>query len=217
MITVKERDIRKKNIEGASDTVITKAPLKNKKHMGKSQKIQLILAVIFTLSIIIIAPTLAWFSYQKEMAVSTKVNSPATLEIKSGGHAGQEQDIINFELSDIDTENKAYDTYTDNGTTYYYKDFVFCVKGKAISAYDLQIAHTTNIAFKYQVYRAVQDDTNGTILYTSKDKTLTQYYRLATVKLDGSGNVVTQGDSVVYEDNTTPLDGTYVNKRTYAC
>lgn len=209
---MKERDIEKKNIEGVSDTVITETPLKKmKKHLDRSQKIQLVLAVIFTVSIIIVAPTLAWFSYQKEMAVSTKVNSPATLEIKSGGHAGQEQDIVNFELSDIDTENKSYEHYTEGETTYYYKDFVFCVKGKAISSYDLQIAHTTNIAFKYQVFRAIQDDANGTIQYVSKDKTVTQYYRLATVKLDADDNVVTENDAVVYEDNSTPLDGAYVN------
>jgi hypothetical protein len=91
---------------------------------------------------------------------------------------------------------------------------LFFVKGKAISSYDLQIAHTTNIAFKYQVFRAIQDDVNGTVQYVSKDKTVTQNYRLATVKLDDSGNVVTQNDAVVYEDCSTPLDGAYINANT---
>ena len=200
-----------KNVR-ASDTAVAESPLDEMiKRLNRAQKIQLVLAVLFTAMIIIIAPSLAWFAHQNEMSVSTKINSPATLEIKSGGHMGQEQDIVNFELSDIDTENKAYESYTENGTKYYYKDFVFCVKGKAISSYDLQIAHTTNIAFKYQVFRAIQDDVNGTVLYVSKDKSVTQYYRLAAVKLDGSGNVVIQDDEVVYEDCTTPISGTYIN------
>ncbi len=212
-IAVKEKDIAKLNTEDASDTVIAETPSKRqrRKNYYRIQKIQLFLAALFTASIIVIAPSLAWFSYQKEMAVSTKINSPATLEIKSGGHAGAEQDIINFELSDIDTESKSYPHYEESGTTYYYKDYVFCVKGKAISAYDLQIAHTTNIAFKYQVFRAIQDDTYGTIQYVSKDKSVTQMYRLARVKLDVSGNVVTQDSAVVYEDYSTPIDGRYIN------
>lgn len=188
---------------------------KNKrKRKGLSLKTQLIFAAFFTIAILVIIPTLAWFSFKKEMAISTKINSPATLEIRAGGAPGQEQSIINFDLSDIDTEDESYNHYTvgtgDDAITYYYKDFVFCVKGKAISAYDLQLAHTTNIAFKYDVYRAVQDNT-GPIVYTSLNKSVTQRYSLKRVKIDGSGNVVTEGGNIVYEDYDTPIDGVYIN------
>ena len=190
------------------------------KKLGRAAIIQLIAAILFTLGVLIIPPSIAWFSYQKEIAVSTKVNSPATLAIRAGGEPGEEQSIINFELSDIDTEDATYNSYTvgsGEGTlTYYYKDFVFCVKGKAISAYDLQLAHTTNIAFKYDIYRAVQDD-NGDIVYTSLDKTVTQPYSLKRVKLNGTGGAeVDSGGNVVYEPWTTPLDGAYVNNASAA-
>ena len=181
--------------------------------MDKAQKIQLIAALIMTVLLIISMPTFAWFSYQNEMAVSTKIDSPATLEIKSGGHPGEEQAIINFELSDIDTEDSTYNHYTKDGVTYYYKDFVFCVKGKSLSSYDLQLAHTTNIAFKYEIYSAVADD-NGDILYMPKDNNAanSQRYRLARIKTDTNGDaVLDNNDEAIYEDYDVPLDGAYAN------
>lgn len=181
--------------------------------MDKAQKIQLIAALIMTVLLIISMPTFAWFSYQNEMAVSTKIDSPATLEIKSGGHPGEEQAIINFELSDIDTEDSTYNHYTKDGITYYYKDFVFCVKGKTLSSYDLQLAHTTNIAFKYEIYSAVADD-NGDILYMPKDNNAanSQRYRLARIKTDTNGDaVLDNNDEAIYEDYDVPLDGAYAN------
>lgn len=182
------------------------------KKYDRSQKIQLLAALVLTFLLIIILPTYAWFSYTREMSVSTKIDSPATLEIKSGGHPGEEQAIINFELSDIDTENKTYDHYTENGVTYYYKDFVFCVKGRSISTYDLQLAHTTNIAFKYQIFSAVPDN-NGTIVYMPKDNNAanSQKYRLAKIRTDLNGEAVLVNDEAVYDDDSTPLDGSYVN------
>ena len=181
--------------------------------MDKAQKIQLIAALIMTVLLIISMPTFAWFSYQNEMAVSTKIDSPATLEIKSGGHPGEEQAIINFELSDIDTEDSTYNHYTKDGVTYYYKDFVFCVYLKSLSSYDLQLAHTTNIAFKYEIYSAIADD-NGDILYMPKDNNAanSQRYRLARIKTDTNGDaVLDNNDEAIYEDYDVPLDGEYAN------
>lgn len=180
------------------------------KKLSLALKLQLIAAIVFTIAALAVVPIIAWFSYQKEMAVSTKVNSPATLEIKAGGHVGEEQDIINFELSDIDTEDTSYKYFEDaNHVKHYYKDFVFCVKGKAISSYDLQLAHTTNIAFTYDIYRAIQDDA-GDIVYVSKDKTLTQNYKTVEVSMSGSAPVIEDGN-IVYVDSDTPLDGRYIN------
>lgn len=194
--------------------VKTKQTLKEKiEAMDKAQKMQLLVAFVMTVLLVIAMPTYAWFSYQNEMAVSTKIDSPATLEIKSGGHPGEEQAIINFELSDIDTEDSTYNHYTKDGVTYYYKDFVFCVKGKSLSFYDLQLAHTTNIAFKYEIYSAVADD-NGDILYMPKDNNAanSQRYRLARIKTDTNGDaVLDNNDEAIYEDYDVPLDGAYAN------
>ena len=182
------------------------------KSLEKNQRIQLLIASAMTILLVIALPTYAWFSHQNEIAVSTKIDSPATLEIKSGGHPGEEQAIINFELSDIDTEDKSYNYYMVDDQKYYYKDFVFCVKGKSISSYDLQLAHTTNIAFKYEIYTAVPDN-EGDIIYMPKDNNVenSQKYRLARIRTDASGEAVIINDEAVYDDYTIPLDGNYVN------
>ena len=177
--------------------------------LEKSQKIQLLAALLMTILLVIALPTYAWFSDQREIAVSTKIDSPATLEIKAGG----EQAIINFELSDIDTEDTSYNSYTKDGVEYYYKDFVFCVKGKSLSVYDLQLAHTTNIAFKYDIYSAIADN-NGDILYMPKDNNAanSQRYRLARIRTDIDGQaVLDDNDNAIYDDYSTPLDGEYAN------
>ena len=78
--------------KGPSVNKETKQSLKEKiKVLDKTQKIQLVAAFIMTLLLVVSLPTYAWFSYQKEIAVSTKIDSPATLEIKSGGQPGEEQ------------------------------------------------------------------------------------------------------------------------------
>ena len=178
--------------------------------LSVSQTVQLFFAILLTLTVIVALPTYSWYSYQKEIAITTKINSPSMLEIKAGGKPGEEQGIINFEMSDIDVEDQSHNTYEEDGKTYHYKDFVFCVKGKSISSYDLQLVHTTNIPFRYQIFRAVQDD-NGTIVYVSKDKTVTQNYRLARVKILGGRVQVDADKQVIYEDYSTPLDGNYIN------
>ena len=202
---------------GASINKEEKQSLKDKiKEMDKTQKIQLFVAFIMTFLLVVSLPTYAWISHQNEIAVSTKIDSPATLEIKSGGSLGEEQAIINFELSEIDTEDSSYPSYIKNNITYHYKDFVFSVKGKSLSSYDLQLAHTTNIAFKYDIYSAVADD-NGDILYMPKDNNAdnSQRYRLARIRTDVNGDADTdENGKAIYDDCSVPLDGAYANATT---
>ena len=131
--------------------------------LQKKQKIQLIIAVTLTVMVLIAGPTLAWFSYQRQIATMAKINSPAKLTIKSGHN----EDIIHFEMSGINVGDG-----TSGGSEY----FVFCVEGEDIETYNLQIAHTTNIPFTYTLYKALQDE-NGTIEYEGTDGTY--HYSLA--------------------------------------
>ena len=45
-------------------------------------------------------------------------------------------------MADIDVENGSY------------KDFVFGIGGADVQQYQIQLAHTTNIPFEYEIYRA---------------------------------------------------------------
>ena len=138
--------------------------------LKKSKKIQLIIAALLTAAVLIAAPTLAWFSYQRQIATMAKINSPAKLAIK----AGHDEDIIQFEMNGINVGS-------DNlgGSEY----FVFCVEGEDISTYNLQIAHTTNIPFTYTLYKA-HESVSGTVDYEGADDTY--HYALAEQFYDNS-------------------------------
>ena len=54
------------------------------------------------------------------------------------------------------------------------KDYVFCVYGKPVDNYSLQLAYTTNIAFHYDVYRAdLAEGGSGKVTFESPDNKAT--------------------------------------------
>lgn len=120
------------------------------KKLRTKEKIKLVIAMAVTITFLVAAPTLAWFSYQKKIATMAKIDSPAKLSLKAG--AGE--DIINFKMSGIDTQDGSP------------QDFVFCVEGEDISHYNIQLAHTTNINFTYSIYRARETESTSGIQYT---------------------------------------------------
>jgi hypothetical protein len=91
----------------------------------------------------------------------TRVNSPTTLFIYAGG---QQEDAANINLGDIEIDSEKL-----NDPDSRYKEFIFCVAGKDISYYDIQLAHTTNIPFTYELFHAfdVTDSENDAYLEDS--------------------------------------------------
>lgn len=150
-----------------------KKTIENIKKLNTKDKALLIVAVILTVSIVVTIPVMAWFSRKKQIATMAKINSPAKISIKSGA----KEDLIQFKLSDIDAEA---------GNT---KDFVFCVEGEDINYYKIQLAHTTNINFTYEIYQATSDTTG--VQYVKENR-----------------------DSVYYRPAETALSGVYINRST---
>lgn len=145
------------------------------KKLRTTSKIKLILAAVLTVAVVVSAPILAWFVHQKQMATMAKIDSPAKLTLLSG--AGE--DIIRFKMSDIDVTHGSE------------KLFVFCVEGSDISKYNLQLAHTTNIKFSYEIYQALEAESG--FPYTKED-----------------------GSQVYYQKADSPLGGNFVNRETYS-
>ena len=144
-------------------------------------------AVVLTVMLAVSIPAAAWFSNQRGIVTMTKIQSPAALSIG----AGNQESCAYIDMSGIDV--------TDPEVTS--KDFVFCVYSRATTgnSYMLQLAHTTNIAFTYKIYRAegITDsegnpvDTAAAIRYFSESEGKDYYY--------------TKSDS-------TPVGGAYLNK-----
>ncbi len=137
-------------------------------NLENNKRGQLLVAAILTLFLIMAIPVYAWFAFSSKYESLTKVQKPNTLDIKAG-HADA---IINLDLSDIDA--------TKTVDSQYQKYYVFSVAAGAVERYDIQIAHTTNIPFTYDLYRAQESNTeenNSVVSYKAENGT-TYYYSL---------------------------------------
>ena len=127
----------------------------------KKKKRKLILSgAALVISALLLAISYAWFCTQREMTTAAWIKAPIVLDIRSGN----DKEIKYLDMGDIEVgEGK-------NGS----KDYVFCVYGKPVDNYSLQLAYTTNIAFHYDVYRAdLNADGSGKVTFESPDNRAT--------------------------------------------
>ena len=124
------------------------------------QKRRLIMSgAALVISGLLLVVSYAWFFTQREMSTAAWIKAPVVLDIR----AGNNQDIKYLDMGNIEV-----------GETDGYKDYVFCVYGKPVDNYSLQLAYTTNIAFHYDVYRAnLAENGSGEVTFESPDNTAT--------------------------------------------
>ena len=130
-----------------------------KHRMRLTRKKRVVISVILAFSALLALPVFAWLYMHRSMETITKVNMPNALLIG----AGAAKPIQQLELSNIDVSGAQK-----------YKDVVFCVYStKPGLDYHLQLAHTTNIGFSYEIDKASieTEAANGSIFY------LGDYYR----------------------------------------
>ena len=108
------------------------------------------------ISVLLLAVSYAWFYTHREMSTAAWIKAPIVLDIR----AGNNQDIKYLDMGNIEVGEESVS-----------KDYVFCVYGKPVDNYSLQLAYTTNIAFHYDVYRAELDDNKGNIVFESPNGT----------------------------------------------
>lgn len=115
------------------------------KKLSFAVKVQLLIAIICTLAV----PVFAWFAHQDRIEAMSKVKEPPSINLASGG----EDPAIYISLENIDVDTANHEKYV-----------IFSVEPGKYSAYDIQLTHTTNIPFKYELYR-IKEDEAGTIKY----------------------------------------------------
>ena len=117
-------------------------------------------AVIAVVILIVMIPaTLSWFYHQKSIRTVTLINDPNALKIG----AKNRSEIRELVVGPVDVTTGSVN----------YKDVVFCVYGYKSSDYYLQLAHTTNIGFKYTIYPATTEALSG---YTHVTYLENEYY-----------------------------------------
>lgn len=113
--------------------------------LSKANRVQLILASFLSLVLVVGLPVYAWFAMGGKLEAFTKIKEPDNLDIRAGHY----DDVQYFELKDIDIEAISKEGGCELR--------VFSVSGGDYKIpYQLQIAHTTNIPFKYEIYRATE-------------------------------------------------------------
>ena len=155
----------------------------NTENKKKNRKLILSGAAL-VISALLLVVSYGWFYVQREMTTTAWIKAPIVLDIR----AGNNQDIKYLDMGNIEVgEGKA-------GS----KDYVFCVYGKPVDNYSLQLAYTTNIAFHYDVYRAdLVEDGLGTVFFESPNNKAT---------FNTVGNPVISGLSMneIKEKNESP-------------
>ena len=126
----------------------------------KKQKRRLMMSgAALVISGLLLVVSYAWFYTQREMSTAAWIKAPVVLDIR----AGNNQDVKYLDMGNIEV-----------GETDGYKDYVFCVYGKPVDNYSLQLAYTTNIAFHYDVYRAdLSENGSGKVTFESPDNKAT--------------------------------------------
>ena len=139
--------------------------------------------VILLLAVAI--PVYAWISLQNRLAAYAPISSPEALYI-GAGHT----EIENDRFEDI---RYMYFNGMDVNSELNYVDRVFCVYGKSVSGYRLQLAYTTNNQFTYDIYHATESEvaSANAVEYTVHDGSDEKYY---------------------YSINGEPITGTFLNR-----
>lgn len=158
------------------------------KKLSLPLKIQLVVAIVCSLSI----PVFAWFAYQDKIAVMSKIKEPPSINLASGG----DDPALYISLENIDVSKSPAEKYV-----------VFSVEPGKYSAYDIQLTHTTNIPFTYELFR-VKEDEDGTIEYTDHTRTVDTETELKYAVMTDITDTITLSGKINLSDINPDSSGT---------
>ena len=155
----------------------------NTENKKKNRKL-ILSGAAMVISALLLVVSYGWFYVQREMTTTAWIKAPIVLDIR----AGNNKDIKYLDMGNIEVGEGTAGS----------KDYVFCVYGKPVDNYSLQLAYTTNIAFHYDVYRAdLANDVSGDVVFESPENKAT---------FNKVGNPVISGLSMneIKENNESP-------------
>lgn len=156
--------------------------------------------------------TYAWYYSTLGMASYAPISSPEALYIGAGHRDIAKdtfEDIRYMYFNGIDAEGPDY------------IDRVFCIYGKSIGAYKIQLAYTTNNPFTYKIYRATESTTesSGATPYVTHQTTPQVFYYSANGEaLSGTflNKTVVDGVDIATLDEHTETYGSYSSSLVHA-
>ncbi|MCR5837875.1 MAG: hypothetical protein K6G88_15360 [Lachnospiraceae bacterium] len=154
------------------------------------RKMSLRTKIILVMMIVLIssATVFAWLAYQDKIEALSKIKEPPSINLASGG----DDSALYISLENIDV-SVAVEKYV-----------VFSIEPGKYSAYDIQLSHTTNIPFTYELYR-VREDENGTIEYTDHTRDVNGGETILKYSIMANATGTTAGKLILNDIN--PDDG----------
>lgn len=128
------------------------------KNLSLVKRAELVLAVLLSVCFMISVPVYGWFTSQRKAAELYKIEYPNSLYINSA----HREDRMYFALDEIDVNELVVDANNEpvivDGQYQFVEEklCVFTVSGEGTSGYTLQIAHTNNNHFVYELYEATE-------------------------------------------------------------
>ena len=177
----------------------------------KPRKVTRIAIFVIAITVVLTLPVLSWVFLNKQLLAYAPISSPDALYI-GAGHRDIEHDTF---------ESIRYLYFDSVNAGEEYSDHVFCVYGRAISGFKLQLAYTTNNQFIYEVYNATESTTpsEGAVKYvTHSDTPETFYYSVNGGMIAGSflNKREVDGEALANGDEHSVTYGTYENVNPYA-
>ena len=179
-------------------------------------KIKNIITFVVTgimLAMAIAVPVYAWLVAQYRIAAYAPMSSPEALYI-GAGHT----DLANDIFEDI---RYMYFNGMDATDESHQVNRVFCVYGKAVAGYRLQLAYTTNNQFTYQIYAATESteqSVSSVAAHTSHANGTTYYYSPVGEPIAGTflNKEEVGGEKLATDDYHDDTYGDYDNVNKYA-
>ncbi|MDD4849980.1 MAG: hypothetical protein PHO10_04705 [Gemmiger sp.] len=149
--------------------------MKNALHKWISQqKLRITAALLSVAAVTALLGSYAWFYNQRGLRTMTEVEAPYQLTI----YGGNKTEITEIDLSGINLDSTTRKAH-----------FVFCVSGTSTEAYEIELAHTTNVPFTYSIYKTTQKTEDqqvpGDILFNKSPDGKNYYYTLGESPLPG--------------------------------
>ena len=181
--------------------------------LAKIYRVFTLVVVCLMLAAAIALPVYAWFVSESGLAAYAPVSSPEALYI-GAGHT----DLSSNEFEDI---RYMYFNGMDATDASGYVDRVFCVYGKSVSGYGLQLAYTTNNQFSYEIYHATESQVSGAsaVAYTTHgDTPATYYYSINGAAIAGSylNKTTVDGEDLATSAYHTDTYGSYASSHVSA-
>ncbi len=188
----------------------------------KKSRIRIFLSVtamILAAMIIMAMPVTAWLAVNKVIAIYTPVSKPESLFI-GAGHRNIDTSTHSFTDDHFEDIRYLYFNGIDVNAGEEYYDYVFCIFGKMISGYKIQLAFTTNNQFRYEIFRASESTTDspGAVEYRTHSASPQTYYYTATgTALAGSflNARVVNGETIADSSRHVDTYGSYDDVQKY--